>query len=110
MVYIYHNTVDVVGESSNEGHTFEAVRTAINELAALVGYVINTLNGNYVVITADHGFLFTETAPDETDKSELAEKPDGTVTAKNRYLLGHHLPDSDAAWHGNHRGHGRCRG
>jgi hypothetical protein len=30
VIYIYHNTVDVVGESSNEAHTFEAVRTAIN--------------------------------------------------------------------------------
>jgi uncharacterized protein (TIGR02687 family) len=100
VIYIYHNTVDVVGESANEAHTFEAVRAAINQLAALVSYVINTLNGNYVVITADHGFLFTETAPDETAKSVLAEKPDGTVTAKRRYLLGHHLPDSDSAWHG----------
>jgi uncharacterized protein (TIGR02687 family) len=100
VVYIYHNTVDVVGDSSNEAHTFEAVRTAINQLAALVSYVINTLNGNYVVITADHGFLFTETAPDETTKSALAEKPDGTVTAKRRYVLGHHLPGSDSAWHG----------
>jgi uncharacterized protein (TIGR02687 family) len=100
VVYIYHNTVDVVGESSNEAHTFEAVRSAINQLAALVSYIINTLNGNYVVITADHGFLFTETAPDETAKSALAEKPQGTVTAKRRYVLGHHLPDSDSAWHG----------
>jgi uncharacterized protein (TIGR02687 family) len=100
VVYIYHNTVDVVGESANEAHTFEAVRTAINQLAALVSYVINTLNGNYVVITADHGFLFAETAPDETAKSVLAEKPDGTVTAKRRYLLGYHLSDSDSAWHG----------
>jgi uncharacterized protein (TIGR02687 family) len=100
VIYIYHNTVDVVGESSNEAHTFEAVRTAINQLAALVSYIINTLNGNYVVITADHGFLFTETAPDETAKSALAEKPDGAVTAKRRYLLGYHLPESDSAWHG----------
>ena len=100
VIYIYHNAVDVVGESPNEGRTFEAVRRAINELAALVSYVINTLNGNYVVITADHGFLFTETAPDETARSALAAKPHGTVKAKRRYLLGHNLPDSDFAWHG----------
>ena len=43
--------------------TFEAVRKAINELAALVGYIINNLNGNHIVVTADHGFLFTETPP-----------------------------------------------
>ena len=99
VVYIYHNTVDIVGES-HEARTFEAVRRAINELAALVGYVINTLNGNYVVITADHGFLFTETAPDDTAKSAISEKPQGTVKATRRYLIGHNLPDSDLAWHG----------
>ena len=73
VVYIYHNTVDAVGRRRQrpKGKTFEAVRKAIDELAALVGYIINNLNGNHVVITADHGFLFTETAPSETDKSKL---------------------------------------
>jgi len=101
VVYIYHNTVDSTGDSSStEGKTFEAVRTAINELAALVGYIVNNLNGNHVLVTADHGFLFTETARVETDKSKLNEKPDSTILAKKRYLLGPNLPDHDAAWHG----------
>ena len=55
------------------------MRQAIEELAALVGYIINNLNGHHVVVTADHGFLFTETSPGETDKSKLDEKPEGTV-------------------------------
>lgn len=101
VVYIYHNTVDSTGDSSStEGNTFEAVRRAIDELAALVGYIVNNLNGNHVVVTADHGFLFTETARVETDKSKLNEKPDSTILAKKRYLLGPNLPDHDAAWHG----------
>ena len=101
VVYIYHNTVDSTGDSSStEGNTFEAVRRAIDELAALVGYIVNSLNGNHVVVTADHGFLFTETARVETDKSKLNEKPDSTILAKKRYLLGPNLPDHDAAWHG----------
>ena len=101
VVYIYHNTVDSTGDSSStEGNTFEAVRRAIDELAAMVGYIVNNLNGNHVVVTADHGFLFTETARVETDKSKLNEKPDSTILAKKRYLLGPNLPDSDAAWHG----------
>ena len=49
------------------------MRTAINELAALVGYIVNNLNGHHVVVTADHGFLFTETARIETDKSKLKD-------------------------------------
>jgi uncharacterized protein (TIGR02687 family) len=101
VVYIYHDTVDSVGDDGKtEGHTFEAVRHAIDELAAIVGYIVNNLNGNHIVVTADHGFLFTETARVETDKSKLTEKPDSTILAKKRYLLGPNLPDNDAAWHG----------
>ncbi len=83
------------------GDTFEAVRKTIRELADLVRYVVNNLNGNYVVITADHGFLFTETAPGAPDKSRLEDKPDGTVIAKKRYLLGYDLPRHEQAWRGN---------
>jgi uncharacterized protein (TIGR02687 family) len=101
VIYIYHNTVDAVGDDGKtEGHTFEAVRRAIDELAALVGYIVNNLNGHHIVVTADHGFLFTETARVETDKSKLKDKPDSTLLAKKRYLLGPKLPDHDAAWHG----------
>jgi uncharacterized protein (TIGR02687 family) len=101
VVFIYHNPVDAVGDDGKtEGKTFEAVRTAINELAALVGYVINNLNGHHIVVTADHGFLFTETARVETDKSKLKDKPDNTILAKKRYLIGKKLHADDSTWHG----------
>jgi len=101
VIYIYHNTVDATGDyAPTEGKTFEAVRKAIDEIASLVGHIINNLNGSQVFITADHGFLFQESPPEPTDKSALADKPDGTVIAKKRYLLGHKLPEHDSAWHG----------
>ena len=101
VIYIYHDTVDAIGDDGKtEGKTFAAVRTAINELAALVGHIINNLNGYYVVVTADHGFLFTETARVETDKSPLKDKPAGTLLAKKRYLIGQPLHDHDSAWRG----------
>ncbi len=101
VVYVYHNTVDAVGDDfKTEKKTFEAVRRAIDELAALVGYIVNNLNGHHIVVTADHGFLFTETAPGETDKSKLKAKPDSTILAKKRYLLGPMLPNHDMVWHG----------
>ena len=101
VVYVYHNAVDAIGDSaSTEDKTFEAVRNAIEEVAALVAYIINNLNGNHIIITADHGFLYTESAPGEPEKSKLEQKPNGTVRAKKRYLIGHKLPDDDAAWHG----------
>ncbi len=101
LIYIYHDEIDARGEkAATEGDTFEAVRKTIQELADLVRYAVNNLNGNYVVITADHGFLFTETAPGNPDKSRLEEKPDSTVIAKKRYLLGHDLPPHEQAWRG----------
>lgn len=101
VVYIYHDTVDAMGDKAGtEEKTFDAVRTAIGELASLVAYVINSLNGNHVVITADHGFLFTESSPGEPEKSKLDQKPNGTVRAKKRYVIGHNLPDHETVWHG----------
>jgi uncharacterized protein (TIGR02687 family) len=101
VIYVYHNTVDAIGDDAKtEKDTFIAVRRAIDELAALVGYIVNNLNGNHILITADHGFLFAESAPVETDKSTITFKPETTVKSKKRYLLGHDLPESDLAWHG----------
>lgn len=101
VVYIYHDEIDSRGEkAATEGDTFEAVRKAINELGDLVRFIINSLNGNYIVVTADHGFLFSETKPDETHKSKLDHEPAGTVIAKKRYLLGRKLPNVDEAYHG----------
>jgi len=101
VVYIYHDEIDSRGEKpATEGDTFEAVRKAINELGDLIRFIINSLNGNYIVVTADHGFLFTETKPDETHKSKIDHKPAGTVHDKKRYLLGRKLPDVDEAYHG----------
>ena len=101
VVYIYHNIVDAAGDSaSTEDQTFAAVRRAIAQLGDLVRYIVNNLNGNFVLVTADHGFLFTESAPDQTDKSSLGDKPDGTVIAKKRYLIGRGLGEHPAAWGG----------
>ena len=49
---------------------------AIDELAALVGYIVNNLNGHHIVVTADHGFLFTETRPSR-DRQEQAGREAG---------------------------------
>jgi len=101
VVYIYHNVIDAAGDQAQtEGRTFEAARQAITELASIVTYVINNLNGGHILITADHGFIFTKSAPGEPDKSNLADKPAGTVKAKKRYLIGHDLGAHDSVWHG----------
>ena len=101
LIYIYHNVIDAVGDTaSTEADTFDAVRKTIAELADLVRFIINSLNGTHVFVTADHGFIFQEKQPELTDKSLLVEKPSGTVKAKKRYLLGQQLGDQEQVWHG----------
>ncbi len=101
VVYIYHDTIDAIGDKRvTESQTFDATRKAIRELGDLTRKIINSLNGHHVVLTADHGFLFQESAPAETAKNKLDEKPSGTVLAKKRYLLGYGLPGHEKAFHG----------
>jgi uncharacterized protein (TIGR02687 family) len=102
VVYVYHNVVDAVGDSaSTESQTFAAVRTAIRELGAMVRFIVNSLNGTTVLVTADHGFLYQDSMLEAFDKSALDEKPAGAVTAKKRYLIGADLGVNGKAWCGN---------
>ncbi len=110
VVYVYHNQVDAVGDSaSTEDHTFDAVRKAIDELGDLVGKIVNSLNGNHLLITADHGFLFQETPPGETDKNSLATKPAGHPAGEETLSAGPQPARQRQGLSRLHRDHGRCR-
>jgi len=101
VVYIYHDTIDAIGDKlSTEEKTFEACRTAIEELKDLVGRVINRLNGSRVLVTADHGFLFQQKALTKADKTVLPTQPAGTIEAKKRYIIGESLAADEACWKG----------
>lgn len=101
IIYIYHNKVDAIGDSaSTESGTFDAVRDSIDELAAICNKIINSLNGSQVFVTADHGFLYQESAPADVNKHGRTEAAD-LVEQKKRYVIGHQLPDNDTAYRGN---------
>ena len=101
LVYLYHNEIDAIGDRAvTEGDTFRATRKAIQDMEALVRKIVNSFDGRYVVITSDHGFLFTQSHPGKPGKSALEDKPAGTVVAKKRYLLGRNLPRHANAWRG----------
>lgn len=102
LVYVYHDRIDMIGDKqASETKTFEAVADTLNELSQLASFIINSLNGSVVLITADHGFMYQESALDVADKSALDEKPEGTLKAKKRYLLGQNLGATAKAWAGN---------
>ena len=96
VVYIYHNTVDAIGDDCQDREAKLQGRAAGDRrMAALVGYIVNNLNGHHIVVTADHGFLFTRRRRSRPDKSKLNEKPEKPILAKKRYLIGPDLPDHE---------------
>jgi len=102
LIYVYHDRIDMIGDKqASESKTFEAAAQAVQELSQVLGFIINSLNGSTVLVTADHGFIYQESALDEADKSTLEDKPPGTLKAKKRYLIGRGLGKSVKAWAGN---------
>ena len=60
IVYIYHNAIDTTGDKqATETKVFDACNTAIDELTAVVKIIVNDMSGSNILITADHGFLYT---------------------------------------------------
>lgn len=102
LIYVYHDRIDMIGDKqASETKTFEAAAQTVQELSQVLGFIINSLNGSTVLVTADHGFMYQESALNGSDKAALEEKPEGTLVAKKRYLLGHALGESKKAWSGN---------
>ncbi len=90
VIYVYHNQIDQTADTGNEDKTFDAVRTTIDEINALVRRAF-TFNCNRVIVTADHGFLFQNRPPTEAQKNALSTRPAGAIIAKKRYVIGTNL-------------------
>ena len=69
VVYVYHNTIDAMGDKlPTETKVFEACNTAISEISAIVKIIVNDLSGSNLLITSDHGFLYTYKPLEESQK------------------------------------------
>ncbi len=67
VVYIYHDTIDEASHTSDTA-VFSACDKAISELKNLVRIIVNEFGGTNILITADHGFLYTYSPLKEEDK------------------------------------------
>ena len=86
VVYIYHNTIDALGDKSViENQVFNAALDAINDITDCVKKLVNYISATNILITADHGFLYTRDPVMECNKVDI--KTTGTVDEKKRYLL-----------------------
>ena len=71
----------------NEADVFPACDTAIRELHGLVKKITGDMNGTHVIITADHGFLYTHDPLTEADKVSKASFAGKDIEFGRRYAL-----------------------
>lgn len=67
VVYIYHDTIDEASHHSDSA-VFPACDKAIAELKNMVRIIVNEFGGTNIIITSDHGFLYTYSPLSEDDK------------------------------------------
>ncbi len=90
VVYIYSNTIDKTGDDKiTEGRVFEATEDEFDNLNSIIKHIAN-MNGNNIIITSDHGYIYQNSKLDQTQFTEFS--PEGEVYKTNRrFVLGRKL-------------------
>ena len=93
LIYIYHNVIDDTGDGGKltEHKIFSATNECIEEILGIITFVVNTLGAYRVLITADHGFIYSRTGIEEKDKIEI--KGHEFIKDKHRFLIADTKPD-----------------
>lgn len=86
VVYIYHDKVDEASHTSDSA-VFPACEDAIAEIKNLVRIIVNEFGGTNILITADHGFLYTYSPLTEDGKVDKTTPSDQDVEIDRRYLI-----------------------
>lgn len=86
VVYIYHDTID---EASHTADTmvFPACDDAIVELKNLVRIIVNDFGATNIIITSDHGFLYTYSPLKEDDKIDKSGFVNRIVEYGRRFAI-----------------------
>lgn len=96
VLYVYHNRIDATGDKAGtERQVFEAAEDTLRELVDLVKRLTNA-NATNILITADHGFLFQDTALEDSFYLSTLPQGDDIKVINRRYVLGHGLKEVTA--------------
>lgn len=88
LIYVYQDKIDSTGEKLKlVNDVFIACTSTIEELFACVKTAINDLGISRVIITADHGFLYTRGTLKEQDKISKADIGKGDLQLHRRHIL-----------------------
>lgn len=95
LIYIYHNVIDKRGDDKTSEETvFEGVEEELNFLIDLVKKIGN-MNGNQIIITADHGFVYQHHNLDDSEFSTPDSQ--GEIWKENRrFIIGKNLSHNNA--------------
>ncbi len=89
VIYLYHNRIDATGDdATTEDDVFRACADTIGELSQLVSLIVRDFRASDILITADHGFLYTYRPLAETDKIATTEITGTIVEQGRRYVVG----------------------
>lgn len=96
VVYVYHNTIDAMGDKApTERKVFSACDETVKEIFGLVQFICRERIASQVVVTADHGFLYTD-EPLSTSEHTVAAEIDGDpIVVGRRYAIAEGSARSD---------------
>lgn len=86
VVYIYHDRIDEAAHTSDMD-VFPACEDAVREIMNLVRIITNEFGGTRVLITADHGFLYTYKPLQEDSKLGKGNWNGADVQYGRRYAI-----------------------
>ena len=86
VVYIYHDTIDEASHTSDSS-VFPACEDTIIELKSLVTIIVNDFGGTNIIVTADHGFLYTYSPLSEDGKLDKTVMGKQDVEYGRRYAI-----------------------
>lgn len=86
VVYIYHDKIDEASHTA-DSMVFPACDDAITEIKNMVRIIVNEFGGTNIIITADHGFLYTYSPLTEDDKVDKTSFNKQDVEYGRRYAI-----------------------
>lgn len=88
VIYIYHNTIDALGDKpQTQRKVFAACDDAIRELSDLVRLLTRDRITQNIIITSDHGFLYTAESLLETDYAQTSSIHGNLCYAGRRFAI-----------------------
>ncbi len=98
LVYLYHNKIDSTGEKlATEQDVFDACADTVEELCSLAKRICSDVPAARVVITADHGFLYTRHELAECERVGRVSLPDAPSISGKRHIVAQQ-EKLDASW------------